>query len=314
MLYRTSSITDALNRQAQRVRLPFRWKKRSYALRPTRYGIIFLLMLIALLIGSINHNNNFGYLLFFLLGGIVLVSLVHSFANLQDISITLVPAKPVFAGDTADISFLLHSTKPLKPSIKGRLDHFSCEPVDLVDTASTRIKIPVPTSKRGMLYKKSVSLITDFPLGLIEIHTTLPVSASCLVYPAPITGAFVTDKVSGSEGDGTVASFECETDFSELSPYRFGDDIRRVHWKSLAAGKDLHTVKYEESYAGGTMFSLSSLPGENVETKLGRLCHMILTAESRGMKYGLVLDDSIITQSTGADHRNACLTALALYR
>lgn len=273
-----------------------------------------MLMLIALLVGSINHNNNFGYLLTFLLGGIVLVSLFHSFANLQDISVTPIPPKPVFAGDSAEISFLLLSTKSLKSGVKARVDDVLCEAVDLVDSASTRIKIPVPTFERGMLHRKSVSLITDFPLGLIEIQTARSISVSCLVYPAPISGTFLTDTISGTEQDGPDASFEGGTDFSELSPYRFGDDIRRVHWKSLAAGKDLHTVKYEESHTGGTVFSLSSLPGENIETKLGRLCYMILSAESQGMKYGLVLDDSIIPQSMGIAHRNACLKALALYR
>lgn len=270
-------------------------------------------MLTALLIGSINHNNNFGYLLTFLLGGMVLVSLAHTFANLQNISITPIPVKPVFAGNIADISFLLHPTKRVKPGITGRLDHFSSEPVDLVASASTRIKIPLPVHERGVLYKKTFTLVTNFPLGLMELQVTLPVSVSCLVYPAPIAGSFITDPVSGGDGNGTAASFAGETDFSELSPYRVGDDIRRVHWKSLASGKALHTVKYEESQEAGTMFSLASLPGENVENKLGRLCHMILTAESRGMNYGLILDDLIITQAKGAAHQAACLKALALY-
>lgn len=270
-------------------------------------------MLIALLIGSINHNNNFGYLLTFLLGGMVLVSLAHTFVNLQDISITLVQITPVFAGGTADITFLLHSTKPLKPGITGRLDYFSSEQTDIVGTASTRIKVAVPTFERGILYYDSITLETGFPLGLLEMQTSLPVSVSCLAYPAPIQSALITDGISGTGGDTATASFEGETDFSELTPYRVGDDIRRVHWKSLAAGKDLHTVKFDESHAGGTMFSLSSLPGENVETKLGRLCHMILTAESQGMKYGLTLGDLVIPLAKGAAHKNACLKALALY-
>ena len=62
------------------------------------------------------------------------------------------------------------------------------------------------------------------------------------------------------------------------------------------------------------MFSLASLPGTQVETKLGRLCHMIVTAESRGLNYGLALGDSLIAQAKGVAHRNTCLKALALYR
>jgi uncharacterized protein (DUF58 family) len=308
-----TKLTSLLYRQVQGVRFPFRWKKRSYALRPTRYGIIFLLMLMALLIGSMNHNSNFGYLLTFFLGGVVLVSLVHTFSNLQDISLAQVPVTPVFAGDTANISFLLTTKKPLKRGLTVRLDHFSCESTDLFDTSATIVKIPIPTCERGVLQKESVTLSTDFPLGLIEMQTTLRVSVSCMVYPEPVPSAFITDEVSGTNGDRTAGSFAGETDFSELSPYRLGDEIRRIHWKSLAAGKDLHTVKYEESHMGGTTFSLSRLPFENVEKKLGRLCYMILMAESQGMKYGLVLGDLNFTEARGNAHKNACLKALALY-
>ena len=133
------------------MRLPFRLKKRRYSLRPTRYGIIFLFMLTALLVGSINHNNNFGYLLTFLLGALVLVSLTHTFANLQEISMTLVPVKPVFAGETAAISFLLQSTASLKWGVTVRLDHFSSDPADLTDASTTRVTIPIPTSERGVV-------------------------------------------------------------------------------------------------------------------------------------------------------------------
>ena len=271
-------------------------------------------MLTALLVGSVNHNNNFGYLLTFLLGALVLVSLAPTLTNLQDISITPVPVKPVFAGDTADITFLLQSATPLKLGVTAYLNRFSSKPADLIDAAATRISIPLPTSERGIARKKSITLSTNYPLGLIEIQTTLPVSVFFLVYPAPLPGALVTDSIDGADEDVTAERFSGETDFSELSLYRTGDEIRRVHWKSLAAGKDLHTVKYEQSYTGGMMFSLSSLPGTQVETKLGRLCHMIVTAESRGLNYGLTLGDTPIAQAKGVAHRNTCLKALALYR
>ena len=273
-----------------------------------------MLMLTALLVGSINHNNNFGYLLTFLLGAQVLVSLAHTYANLRDVSITPVPVKPVFAGDTATISFLLQSTTPHKYGVKAQLDHFSSEPADLADAAAKKISIPLPTSERGIVHLNSITLSTDYPLGLMEMQTTLPITVSFLVYPAPIPGALVVDNVNGEDGDGTFERFAGDTEFSELAPYQVGDDIRRVHWKSLAAGRDLHTVKYEQEHTAGTIFSLSSLPGTHIETKLGRLCHMIVTAESRGLNYGLALGENHITQSRGVAHRNTCLKALALYR
>ena len=49
------------------------------ALRPTFYGFVYLGMVLALLLGSINYNNNLGYLLTFLLGGLLLVSLRQTY-------------------------------------------------------------------------------------------------------------------------------------------------------------------------------------------------------------------------------------------
>ena len=41
-------------------------RRRIYAL-PTRYGILFAVMLFVMLLGSINYNNSLGFLLTFLL-------------------------------------------------------------------------------------------------------------------------------------------------------------------------------------------------------------------------------------------------------
>jgi hypothetical protein len=70
-------------------------------LYPTWYGLVYLGMVGALLVGSINHNNNLGYLLTFLLVGILLVSIRLGSANLRGILPLGSQAPAVFAGRTA---------------------------------------------------------------------------------------------------------------------------------------------------------------------------------------------------------------------
>jgi uncharacterized protein (DUF58 family) len=313
MRFPTTALISDFFPRLDFLRLPFRWKKQSYTLRPTRYGIIFLLMLTALFIGSVNHNNNFGYLLTFLLGSVVLVSLTHTFANLKEIFISPVPVKPVFAGQMAEIGLLLHCKTTRRIGINVCMQSCSGMPIDLFDNVSATITIALPTTERGVIKEKSVTVKTDFPLGLMEMQTTVPVSISCLVYPAPIPGPLIASAAGTEQGDGAPAAARGDTDFSELSPYRIGDDLRRAHWKSLAAGKDLHTIKFEEAPTVGTMFSLASMPGKDLETKLGLLCSMVLTAESQHLEYGLILGNKVTARASGVTHKNACLEALALY-
>lgn len=294
--------------------VPLRWNRQRYAVRPTRYGIVFIAMLTALLVGSINHNNNLGFLLTFFLTGLLIVSTMHTFANLQGISVARLPAQPVFAGGTALIGVLLKADKTERPGITAALDHYCSEPADLGTTQPEKVQIPIPALKRGVLRVDSVTIGTDFPLGLLNIQVVRPITLSCLVYPAAIRGEFITGPGIGAGKEDAAMTDEAGGDFSELSLYRIGDDLRRAHWKSLAMGRELHTVKFEESPGAGAMFSLSRVPGSHLETRLGRLCSMILAAESRGMNYGLELDDQIIAQARGPLHRNNCLKALALYR
>ena len=74
-------------------------------LRPTQHGILFIAILIAMLLGSINYNNNAGFTLVFLLGTMTLISLFHSYKNLVGLEMTQTHVQPVFIGESIVFSF-----------------------------------------------------------------------------------------------------------------------------------------------------------------------------------------------------------------
>ncbi|MFN4148872.1 MAG: hypothetical protein ACK4E4_04895, partial [Rhodocyclaceae bacterium] len=83
-------------------------QRRVYVL-PTRGGLLFALSLIVLLIGAINYNLSLGHALVFLLGGLGLVTILHTFRNLAGLSLAVATPAPVFAGETAHFPLILHN-------------------------------------------------------------------------------------------------------------------------------------------------------------------------------------------------------------
>ena len=60
------------------------------SLRPTRHGLLFLMILGAMMAGSVNYNNNAGFILVFLLGGMAMISLFPSRSILAGMGIAFV--------------------------------------------------------------------------------------------------------------------------------------------------------------------------------------------------------------------------------
>ncbi len=74
--------------------------KRIYIL-PTGVGLVFALMTFAMLLGSMNYNNNLSFVLTFLLVGLGLVSMHQCQRNLVGLELGFAGADPVFAGQAA---------------------------------------------------------------------------------------------------------------------------------------------------------------------------------------------------------------------
>jgi hypothetical protein len=68
---------------------------------PTRQGVTFALLLCVMLIGSVNYNNSLGLGLTFLLGSMAVVSILHTYHNLAQLTVRAGRAEPVFAGGRA---------------------------------------------------------------------------------------------------------------------------------------------------------------------------------------------------------------------
>ncbi len=284
-------------------------RRRIYIL-PTRLGVIFALFLLAMLVGSINYGLSLGYVLTFLLGGIAIVSIFHTYKNLQGLKIADAGAASAFAGEDAAFHLAFGATDPRFSLI---LRWRNAAPI-LFDVEGTqRVSMHVPTVRRGRMTPGRFSLSTVYPIGLFRAWSYLEFDHSAIVYPKPgeTTLEFIA---AGKAGTATRASArEGNEDFAGLRAWQPGDSPRQVAWKAAARSDLLATKRFSDVEGDTVLLDWDSLPGLDTEARLSQLARWVLDAEQAGLRYGLRMPGVDITPDIGMLHRRLCLEALALF-
>ena len=83
------ALAQRLFRFGRDEQLPVVLTQRRIFILPTGAGLLYAAVLCAMLIGAINYNLSLGHALVFLLAGLGLVAMVHTFRNLLGLRIAL---------------------------------------------------------------------------------------------------------------------------------------------------------------------------------------------------------------------------------
>lgn len=283
-------------------------------IRPTRYGFIFIVVLAAMLLGSINYNNNLGFLLTFLLSGMAMVSILHTYRNIADIRVLSLHAEPVFAGEPA--LFTCRASAAKKASVAVAFAFGSARPVTVdVDSADEEpVQIPMGTpTRRGVMHPGPLTAESDYPFGLFRARKNLVVDGHVLVYPQPLFGPLITAGGKRTSGISGKKSARGVDDFQGLKPYQPGDRLQHISWKAYSRGQGLFTKQFGGESGASEMFDWDALAETDTERRLSRLCDMVLTADRQRLSYGLRLPERTLRPNRGEVHKKNCLKALALH-
>jgi uncharacterized protein (DUF58 family) len=284
-------------------------RRRIYIL-PTRHGLWFSVLLLAMLIGSINYSLSLGYVLTFLLGSVSLVGILHTYRNLQGLRVADRGASPAFAGE--DARFHLEFVAP-DPRCALHLRWRNADPVlfDVEDTQS--ITVPVPATQRGRLVPGRFTVSSVYPLGLFRAWSYLEFDHGAVVYPRPgETPLEIAD--IGQSGSAARASQRAGSDdFAGLRPWQAGDSLRQVAWKVAARSDQLATKRFSDNAGGTLLLDWDSLAGMDIEARLSQLARWLLDAEQASLHYALRIPGVVIEPGCGAAHLHHCLEALALF-
>jgi uncharacterized protein (DUF58 family) len=279
---------------------------------PGSAGFIYLgLTLILWLIGT-NYQNNLILALAYSLMSLLVVAILHAYANLAGIQIQTAPTQSVFAEDWASVP--LQITAINRRGGENIVCHFQHQPkvfIELNCQESTPVNVPVLTKARGWLSPDRLLLETYYPLGLIRCWTWLRLDQSILVYPKlmPTPNMFLAQT---GDGDLTPAATSGNEDFEGLKTYQPGDSRKHLAWKAYAKGKGLFTKHYMDEISSEIWLDLAQLK-EPLEMRLSILAYWVVTLSENNQRFGCKLGDLIISPNQGETHKHHCLKALALF-
>ena len=274
---------------------------------------MFAVLLFAMLLGSINYNNNLGYTLTFLLASLTVVSIFMTYRNMLYLRIGPAVLAPVFAGKRASIPIQIDNRRY---SARFAVEyHLPKEPpviCDIPANAMTTIQLPVTCPQRGYQALPRFIIATTFPLGLFRAWSHVELRQTLLVYPQP-GGDRVLPPLATGEKEGEKYHGAGDDDFEGLRNYQAGDSFYRIHWKTAARHHVLQTKQYVGSANSELWIDWKDSRFTDVEQRISQLTQWVMLAANTGIPYGFRIPGVEYSLATGLAHRNNCLKALALY-
>lgn len=298
---------------------PIRIHRRRVYILPSRLGLYYLLLVLALYLGATNFGSNLTHALTYLLVAIGLIGMRETHRQLVGLEVSALPGSARFAGEPA--SFQVQVRTPgngARPGLRLRPETGAPPLLPQPEPGGIQgFELSRPSRQRGWLRLGGVRLETSYPLGLFRAWCWLGFDQAVLIYPPPLPlPTPLRSQLDASVQPVAEIDPEArgEDELSHLRGYQRGDPPRRIAWKALARGGPLLTKHFAAAPPQEIWLDWQALPPAPDETRLGWLCGAVLEAERQGSPYALRLPGEQIEPGLGPRQRHRCLRALALYR
>ncbi|MDO9475275.1 MAG: DUF58 domain-containing protein [Pseudohongiella sp.] len=302
---------------------------RNIYILPTGQGLLFVITSVVVFVAAINYALSLAFALSFLMTGVFLLTLVHTFMNLQGITLRGHGAEACFAGDSAVFKIIVqrddkrireaidvgvadtasHTKTDNKSSAKNK---YNGQIANLNHSLTTEVFLAVKAPQRGLFKAPRLMVKTAYPLGLWEAWSRPDLDLQCLVYPRPQVCELPASSGAGDSADN-LASVPGNEDFYGLRNYQPGDSKRQIAWKTLARGQGLKTKQFVDPCDFNVMLDWTQFSGLDLETRLSCLCYQVLQLSARDVDFGLRLPGQEFAPDRGEEHRRKLLEALALW-
>ena len=195
----------------------------------------------------------------------------------------------------------------------------------MVPSSGTAVRYELHPVRRGVHRIGPLVAYGSDPLGLAEFARTVPGTERMLVLPrtVPLRGVpHALGSSDGAHGAGAAGSGQGRSDVL-VRPYRSGDELRRVHWRSTARHDELMVRLEERPWRGGVTVLLDRRagahrghgPGASLEWAVTFAASASVHLIDRGEPVELVTEDGADAVSPGASSgADGVLDALATLR
>ncbi len=299
----------ALTRLKKKEALPIRLDRRRIYVVPSRFGLLFSLILVVMLLGALNYNNNPAILLTCLIAAASYQSIFQSFRALHGIELVAIQAQPCHAG--GELSLFLHFHIDAKRRRSLRLSVGDYQTVfDLEPGGGGKILIQIPAPRRGWQAPGRIKLYSEYPFGLFHVWSWLNPDSTALVYPRLDDNAPPLPQVAAQANAQAVRGRGDE--LAMLREYRPSDPMRSIAWKASARHDALLVKEFEQFRGREILLSFSALHGLGYEARIARLARWVCVAEIAQVRYSLELPHRRIDSGLSPEHRDVCLRELAV--
>jgi uncharacterized protein (DUF58 family) len=238
---------------------------------PAYGGWVLLGLTLCFWLAAANTMAGWLYVLSGLGAALLLLSALLPMQLLRGVEITRSPLYPIHAGESLTIA--LHLWNRTAQS-KGLLVVQDQIPTALGEMTQTAVEAIAPQSSyiwhyclkpqhRGLYLWQTVVLRTGAPLGLFWSRRLHSVPTKVLVYPRvlPLLRCPLLDEVGPSARQIQLQQVPVSQQGQEgstrsLRPYRTGDPMRLVHWRSSARYSELR-IRELERFNGGQTFVIA---------------------------------------------------------
>lgn len=292
---------------------PTRLRPGRVYILPTGVGLVYGLMVFAMLLGSMNYNNNLSFVLTFILAGLGFVAMHQCQRNLVGLELSFAGIEPVYAGQAAQFRIAVtNHSKAARHGIMLYAGDDVSEVRDLLPGDSAVFTLAVMTEKRGWIELDRFGIRTLFPFELFRSWAWLHMDLRGLVYPRAADVAPQPPPTQTAQGHRQHDA-RGEEDFAGLRRFHDGDSPRHVAWKAYARSGQLLSKQFAGADTSSQWFDFNAVAAVDVEAKLSILCRWITDTDRTRADYGLRLPGQEFPPAHGETQRRRCLEALALY-
>jgi len=299
------------------------------SIRISRAGWVFILLTLGLGIGGLNSGNNLIYLLFGMLLSMLVINAILSRSSLAGLEFSFRLPQRLYAQTENRIHVEVHNRKKRLPSyaltlIPQKVGHASSSEGYFV------VKVPpggtagfvhsVRFEHRGRVAVPGFMLSASYPFGLIEKFIPIHLDCERIVYPQLDESALEIGAAASRDGDFLSGHRGHGVNPYGVREYVYGDDMRRIHWPSVAKVGAWMIREFEREKTPRILFNLIVDPGPPAGTEaLGKrertvsaLATMLVHSIRKNREVGLMINGSPV-ESSGSGYLDFYLTVLAVF-
>lgn len=244
-----------------------RWRDRleRWGFNPSYAGLLLFVLAIFFFGAATNTMAGWLYVMSGTIGAWLLVASVLARRSLRDLTVERRPIAPVSAGEAIDLPVIVGNPLGQGRSLLSVVDRWPDTLGPVVPQSIAQLpagdrwrgQASIPGVKRGIYTWAGLTLRSAAPFGLVWARRDFTCPAKVVVYPqvfplsrCPLlkTIGDVGRPLAMSDDDQWQAANEGLT--RSLRPYRWGDSLRLVHWRTSARRGSLQVRELETGSHG----------------------------------------------------------------